>query len=271
MECGICLVNRADKAKSIMRFEAQNLRPDKSRGFRLCRTEELLDPKNGWIGPDDTVLLYATARFATEQASEAPMTSSLRVASDLAALWAEGERGDIVLSAAGGQEQFKAHSVVLAARSPVLRRMLDSGMTEATTRRIEITDISVKTLRQLCLFLYSGVLDNEACVDDASLAELMQAGNKYDVGDLVGLCTAEAETRISVSTVCEWLGAASRCSLEPLKAHCLRYAAEHLSEVQSTLGWQRLLQDKQLFHELAPQLFEAVCPPAKKPKTAASL
>lgn len=233
----------------------------------------LLDPQNGFVA-GDVVVFEASVTVLSEPVVTPPAPSAesanlgspasppatSELASDLSALWTSGRRSDVVLRVAGGE--LRAHGQVLAARSPVFDRMLAAGMSEASTGVVHIADISVRVLRWLCEFIYTdSVQDTDVWNDDGALGELMQAAAKYDVPGLVRLCAAKAAARIRVASAAEWLMLASQLRAESLKSHCLQVVATNLSEIQGTEGWHRLTQDKQLFAELGPELFQLLSPP----------
>eukprot|EP00747_Dinoflagellata_sp_TGD_P053579 gnl/TRDRNA2_/TRDRNA2_148537_c0_seq1.p2 gnl/TRDRNA2_/TRDRNA2_148537_c0~~gnl/TRDRNA2_/TRDRNA2_148537_c0_seq1.p2 ORF type:complete len:105 (-),score=33.63 gnl/TRDRNA2_/TRDRNA2_148537_c0_seq1:41-355(-) len=94
----------------------------------------------------------------------------------------------------------------------------------------------------------------------------MRAAAKYELPGLVRLCEAKATMRVVVSNAADWLRLAAQVNAESLKGHCLQFVAVHIGEVQDTEGWERLMQDKQLFAELAPVLFQTISPSTKKRK-----
>ncbi len=60
-------------------------------------------------------------------------------------------------------EVFKCHQFMLAARSPVLRAMFQSPMTEAASRRLEIKDLLPDIVDAMLLFIYTGNVPNLRC------------------------------------------------------------------------------------------------------------
>ncbi len=77
-------------------------------------------------------------------------------------------------------EVFKCHQFMLSARSPVLRAIFQSPMTEAATRRLEIKDLSPDVVDTMLLFIYTGNVPN--LVEAA--AELLEAAEKYQIDQL---------------------------------------------------------------------------------------
>merc|ERR1719491_545717 len=146
-------------------------------------------------------------------------------------------------------------------------------MREAATGRVEITDVSAEITEQLLEFIYTdGLQHDEVWEDNDAIGALMQAAAKYEVPGLVSLCEQRAMKRLTVENVADWLTLASRIRAEALQDQCVSFMAGCIAEVQSTDGWERLMQDKQLLAELAPLLFKAISPAAKAhPRATASV
>lgn len=192
--------------------------------------------------------------------------------SDLETLWGSGQWNDIALQTQGGE--LLAHRVVLAARSPVFERMLNTGMAERVTGVIKITDVSFPNLQRLCRFMYTGtVSDDDGLWDNVEAAcGLFQAAAKYEVLGLVRICASKVAAMVTVDNVADLLMLALRIGpqADTLKARAMQFITGHLSYVQVTLGWQRLMQDTRLVSEMAPLLFQMISPPAKRRRTTKS-
>jgi len=187
------------------------------------------------------------------------------LAKDMKRMYTSGKSSDIVLKT--GDETLHAHSVVLAARSPVFDRMLSTQMKESHSGIVEIDDVDINTLRRLTEFLYTDAVDGEGLWDDPDAAgSLLQAAVKYDVSSLVSLCARKVAEMVTVENAADWLTLATRVGqrMEELKEQCLRLIAANLAEVQETDGWRRLMQDAQLVTEVAPLLFKTISPPPQK-------
>lgn len=265
----VSVVNQAGEVKHKLEEEALFMSGD-GWGFDNFISLERL--------PEDVVVFEASVTvLGPEVVTVAPLEGHVRgreatedLATDLRALWESGQRSDVILRTGGAE--LRAHRLLLAARSPVFARMLAADMAEASTGVVQIEDVDPDTMEQLCEFIYTGnVRDGWPCVDDAEAAgALLQAAAKYEVQGLVRLCAAKVATMLTTESVAEWLILASQIGpqADALKVRCLQFAAAHLSEVQTTDGWQRLMLNSRVVSEVAPMLFQAISPPAKKRRSA---
>lgn len=77
-----------------------------------------------------------------------------------------------------GVEVFPVHKGVIAAGSPVIERMLESGMRESQEAVIRIEEASSEAVRAMLQFLYTSV------PGDADVAELFSLAHRFDITDL---------------------------------------------------------------------------------------
>ena len=148
--------------------------------------------------------------------------------------------------------------MILAARSQTLKRMLASGEAGTAGMLIEMRDMNSGTLRLLCEFMYSGSLQDVVWRDDDAARGLLKAAAEYEMASLTGIGEANVQLRIEVRNVADWLRVAVEVSADGLRRHCLQFVAENLTRVQATVGWERLMSDRQLVAELAPQLLQLI-------------
>jgi hypothetical protein len=72
---------------------------------------------------------------------------------------AAGQNADytiVVQSEDGGQEEIPVHRMLLEARSPFFRGMLESNMAEAQEGRYVVRDIDANVFKALLHFIYTG-------------------------------------------------------------------------------------------------------------------
>ena len=55
-----------------------------------------------------------------------------------------------------GEKEFRAHKVVLSARSPIFAKMFEVDMKEKSTNKVNIDDIEAEILQKMLLHIYSG-------------------------------------------------------------------------------------------------------------------
>ncbi|XP_062189531.1 BTB/POZ and MATH domain-containing protein 4-like [Phragmites australis] len=163
---------------------------------------------------------------------------------------------DVILNVGG--ERFHAHKLVLAARSPVFRSQFFDDESDGEKSEVDesdevkefaIDDMEPKVFKAMLHFIYSDSLvdDNElgASSSDGSIfdtlaAKLLAAADKYDLARLRLLCESYLCKGISVTSVASTLALADRHHAMELKAVCLKFAAENLSAVIRTEGFDYL-------------------------------
>lgn len=77
------------------------------------------------------------------------------LASQLGNLLETGLLSDVSLMLADGKT-FKAHKVILAARSPVFGAMFEHEMEERKNGRVQILDVESDVFREVLQFIYTG-------------------------------------------------------------------------------------------------------------------
>lgn len=93
-----------------------------------------------------------------------------------------------------GDQEIKAHKVVLAARSPVFRKMFATKMKESNSNEVVISDISYDTFEEMLFFIYSGNITSDF---PTLVMDLFAASHKYQLEDLKKLCGTEISENLS--------------------------------------------------------------------------
>ncbi|KAK8962678.1 BTB/POZ and MATH domain-containing protein 4 [Platanthera guangdongensis] len=160
------------------------------------------------------------------------------------------EGSDVIFDVAG--EKIHAHKLVLAARSPVFRTMFFGGVDE-TMDEIIVTDFEPRVFKAMLHFIYRDTLDDDdvpvgsgspgISVADTLAAKLLAAADKYGLGRLRLMCESYLCKDISVNSVASTLALAERFHALELKAACLRFAAENLSAVMRSSGFEYLKEN----------------------------
>jgi len=162
--------------------------------------------------------------------------------SDLATLLKTSSGSDMILVSSDGGE-VKVHSVIMIARSPVFRGMLESGMVEQSSRRVEVKDFGLSVVEAFVQYIYTAHIGEEF----ETLVELLKIGNKYLVDTLMGDCAKKLALMLSENKARALsLGAmAEVLSCEELLESCAKFVAKNV-EVLSH-GWEKEMKDSPMF------------------------
>jgi hypothetical protein len=117
------------------------------------------------------------------------------------------------------------HKLILAARSPVLRAMLSSGMKESCVEEMEITGYAVEAVRAFVRFLYSDACAKE--VLEVHGWELLALADKYDVPALRGVCESHLVANMTVDTAFTTLQRADLLNVTYLKKRAMEYIVQN--------------------------------------------
>ncbi len=127
-----------------------------------------------------------------------------------------------------GKQVFACHKFMLAARSPVLRAMLESPMKEeAATRRVEINDLIPEVVEAMLLFMYSGSVPN--LVEAA--ADLLAAAEKYQLDQLKELCQQQLINTTDVGNAVGHLFLGDRYQAPGLRKRAMGFVVPNMREV----------------------------------------
>ncbi|KAG5578444.1 hypothetical protein H5410_058578 [Solanum commersonii] len=156
------------------------------------------------------------------------------------------EASDVIFNVAG--EMFHAHKLVLAARSPVFHTEFLCGH-EGDDQEIVVNDMEPEVFKAMLHFIYKDALVEEeleatrTCISDTLTAKLLSAADRYDLTRLRRLCESHLCKDISINSVAQILALADRYHAAELKSVCLSFAAENLSAVMQSDGFEYLKEN----------------------------
>ncbi|KAL3682641.1 hypothetical protein R1sor_000663 [Riccia sorocarpa] len=104
-----------------------------------------------------------------------------------------GFRGDVEFIGRDGRSVY-AHRFILAGRSKVFQRMLDTEMKEKKTGVIRVDDVAGPVLRSMVNYCYTAEIQ---FTEEAPADELLKVAEKYDIKDLKAVCEDELSKDIS--------------------------------------------------------------------------
>ncbi|KAK3130346.1 hypothetical protein QOZ80_6BG0492320 [Eleusine coracana subsp. coracana] len=123
---------------------------------------------------------------------------------------------DITISTSNGS--IKAHSSVLAARSPVFQSMFAHNLKERQHSTIDISDMSFDECQAFVSFMYNNVEESEFIPHRIAL---FGAAEKYDVSELKSACLENLMQDLDTENLIERLQMAHLYQLPELKKTCV--------------------------------------------------
>nr|GMD02037.1 BTB/POZ and MATH domain-containing protein 3-like isoform X1 [Ipomoea batatas] len=148
-----------------------------------------------------------------------------------------------------GKETFKAHKLVLAARSPVFRAQFFGLIGNPNAEEVEIQDIEPSIFKAMLQFVYSDQLPDlleitgstATCTSSTiMLQHLLAAADQFGLDRLKQLCEAKLCEGVTADTVATTLSLADQHGCSQLKAICLKFAATNLGVVMQSEGFKHL-------------------------------
>lgn len=150
-----------------------------------------------------------------------------------------------------GVEELCCHSFPLAARSPVFQAMLTAEMRERHSGRIEITDMSAATGKELLFYMYTDRLR-----PGADLRKLLAAADKYGISELKNICGEALCGTISDTNCVELLVLGDRYAVPDLKELAMEHIQRNRCGLVKLLHWDQPLKGQPgLITEIVERLF----------------
>ncbi|CAN6318398.1 unnamed protein product [Urochloa humidicola] len=215
---------------------------------------------------DDCIKISCEVIISTKLRKEdrsTPATSVVVPSSDLnqhlGSLFMTKDGADVTFQVAG--ETFKAHRLILAARSPVFKAELSGRMKESTATAdcIQIDDMLPQVFQTLLHFVYTDQMPEMEAEEEAMMAQhLLEAADRYDMRRLKLICEDKLCRHIDTITVATTLVLAEQHNCQGLKEACIEFlkSLEALKEAMETDGFEHLTKScpalvKELLSKLA--------------------
>lgn len=174
-----------------------------------------------------------------------PVTES-NLGEDFGEFLDSGKGADVTFEVDG--EIFRAHKLVLAARSPVFKAQLFGPMKDLNTTEIKVEDMEAPVFKAMLHFIYRDVLpdmheligSNSPMASTSMTQHLLAAADRYGLDRLRLLSEEKLCNEITIDTVATTLALAEQHQCFQLKLVCLKFAASHLKAVMHTEGFDYL-------------------------------
>lgn len=163
---------------------------------------------------------------------------------DLRSLFETSKLSDVTIIV--GDEKFKAHKSVLAARSEVFAAMFEhKEMVENIKNEVKIEDIEPVAVKALLEYLYTGEVDNLKMV----AIGLLPAAHKYELVGLQEMCAKILKDIVDQENAIKILILADLYSVGDLKLAIMKLVEQHFSIISQTEDYKKL-KDSELLKEL---------------------
>ncbi|KAF7831035.1 BTB/POZ and MATH domain-containing protein 3 [Senna tora] len=132
-----------------------------------------------------------------------------------------------------GNESFKAHKLILAARSPVFRAQFFGLVGDPSIDEVVLEDIEPFIFKAMLLFIYTDKLPDIhevmgstlMCSQTVMVQHLLAAADLYNLDRLKLLCESNLCEEINTDNVATTLALAEQHHCPQLKAICLKFVA----------------------------------------------
>ncbi|XP_014238851.1 speckle-type POZ protein-like [Trichogramma pretiosum] len=202
---------------------------------------------------------YCTAKIIVLHAETAPQLPS-KLTSRIKTLFTYGTLSDVVCNVQNSK--FKAHKLVLAAKSDVFVGMFEHDMLENSSNVVNIDDIEPEVFQKLLEFMYTEELP-EMTFDNWS--KLIVAADKYQVDDLKRLCQEGLMRTYSEGTAVRLLVLTDLLDLWEIREPVLDFIIKKKEVIANTPDYQDMIKSHPhlldaLFRRVQPRLMLAQRP-----------
>ncbi|XP_073838072.1 speckle-type POZ protein B-like [Musca autumnalis] len=192
----------------------------------------------------DTLTEKATEYHFTVNAITGPTLTD-----DIAKILSSEEYSDVTL-VAQGDVTFKAHKMILCARSVVFAAMFRNDLEESRKNRIEIKDMDANVMKEMLTNIYT---DSEVPKEMAE--KLFCVAHKYALFNLQKMCEKLLIDAIEVASAVDTLLLAEKHSSLRLKVSAVEFIIQHIKDVIKTESWKTL---QKTHHELYVVILETI-------------
>ena len=160
------------------------------------------------------------------------------IAQHLGQLFSSGRMSDVTFIL--GTQKFKAHKIVLSARSQVFSEMFENNGKVSSTKTLKIEDCEPEAFEAMLSFLYTDEMEET----EETAKELLPLAIKYQIKLLQHKCEELLLESLSTENCAEILMLAHKEGALLLKKDVLDYFRLRSGEVIKTAGW-KILRDNQ--------------------------
>lgn len=163
-------------------------------------------------------------------------------------------------------KQFPCHKVVLASGSPVLKKLLNSGLKESKENKMEARMYDSDLLSVILKFMYKGVIEDDKL--KARTKEVFMAANFYEMTHLKDVAEVELIKQMSLKNMLQMFLLADLHDAKELRLSSKNLIIENIQELMKDVDWKRKLSESNE-PDLVFEILEGVADygrPAKRTK-----
>lgn len=145
-------------------------------------------------------------------------------------------------------KDFHCHQSVLAARSPVLKAMIQDGKEKPIKAKqvlkIDVDDVDREVFAEMLTFIYTGDLNKEKVLTEKA-SELLEAADKYQLDFLKEVWEEKLCSILTVDNSVEFLVLGDLFQAPKLKKMALRLVARNKSKMEDSNVYKNLFSKRQ--------------------------
>ncbi|XP_057319020.1 speckle-type POZ protein B-like [Microplitis mediator] len=213
---------------------------NEGRGYlKFLEIQQLLDNRDDFL-PNETLTICVELTVYDDYKSftaKLPLQIPQRqMTDDFKELYDSNTNCDVILVV--GNEKFKAHKIILSARSPVFLAMFTNEMKENRDNEIAIPDMDPKIFEKMLEFIYT---DNVNDLDSNSV-HLLEAADKYQLLKLKSLCEESLSKSASIDNAIKLMILADLHNANQLFENVLESIIRNIEDVIKTPAY-KVLED----------------------------
>lgn len=209
-------------------------------GSTICKRDDVQKfMRANYLDSTLTVFCYANDYLvanAASQTSQDSTTTAIALCRDFQNILMDKQRSDVTIEVQG--QTFRAHKLILEARSTVFAAMFKHDMTEKNSNIIKIEDCDPTTFQTFLQYIYTAKFENVSC---DSVINLYIAADKYCIIELKELCLKFMMENMSVETVCDVTVMADRYNETELKKSAETFLLQNIKTILLTDKWKSLM------------------------------
>lgn len=191
-----------------------------------------LEQKPGSLLPNDRLNILCKMRISANDVRHLTEANAIQLkaskhtlSSDLEALFENKQFTDVELNVNG--VTLHAHRIILASRSPVFCAMFQNDMKEKKERKIDISDVQPKVMKEVLRYLYTETVNGLSSMGK----DIMAVADKYDLQGLKIMCEKALSDDFTIGNVIEILVYADIYNANHLKKQAMLFINKHSKEL----------------------------------------